>query len=175
MPAKAILAAALLVLSAVLSYPMFTIAGQDVNIRQLQGGQYCGKGLVSNYVIRSKADWNYMWSSVSGLTWPLPPAPAVDFDREMVIAVFRRGRTLQDSVFVEEVKKRGKGYLVKVVERSPDPKCGAAIRITFPCHVVAVPVVTGTLKYESRRELIGCGGKEGYNVPNIAGPTINIK
>jgi hypothetical protein len=45
-----------LALSAILIIPMSTIASQDVNIRQLQDGRYCGNGLVGNFVIRSEDD-----------------------------------------------------------------------------------------------------------------------
>jgi hypothetical protein len=184
MPLKLILSAMMLVLSAILMNPVATTADQRVHLEQLQGGRYCGKGLVGNFVIRSKDDWKRMWRSVSGNVWPLPPMPAVDFDRQMIIAVYRRGMTLQDRVLVDQVKTRGKDYLVSVVMMTPDTKCGAARRITFPCRLVAVPRTSGKIKITTNKEYGRCYRPRGRfavphvgpsDAPNIPGPDLYVK
>jgi hypothetical protein len=169
---------------AILIHPMAVLAGQDVSIRQLQDGRYCSNGLVGNFVIRSEDDWKRMWSTVYGLTWPLPPAPAVDYEREMVIAVYRRGMTLRDRVLVDRIKVRGRDYQVSMVWSTPDPKCGAARRITFPCSLVVVPKTNGVVRINQRTEFSRCDRPLGEfavphvgpsDVPNIPGPNLRVK
>src|SRR5919205_627256 len=51
-------------------------------------GAYGGVSERSQRVVRTQAEWERLWAQLRGNEVPAPPAPKVDWSREMVLAVF---------------------------------------------------------------------------------------
>jgi hypothetical protein len=95
-------------------------------------------------VARSAAEWSTLWSQHAGDR----ARPAVDFDKEMVVAVFLGTRpTAGFSVEVVGVREDGATLIVSYRESRPQPGAVAAQVLTSPFHVVAVPK-HGDVKWE---------------------------
>ena len=90
-------------------------------------------------VIRDAASWSRLWSEIHAGRVPLPALPAVDFGREMLIAVASGTRpTAGFSIQVTGVTTRGDRLEVAVLERCPDADAIVAQVLTQPVAVVRV-------------------------------------
>jgi hypothetical protein len=95
-------------------------------------------------VARSAAEWSTLWSQHAGDR----ARPAVDFNKEMVVAVFLGTRpTAGFSVEVVGAREEGTTLVVSYRESRPQPGAVAAQVLTSPFHVVAVPK-HGDVKWE---------------------------
>jgi hypothetical protein len=90
-------------------------------------------------VARTPADWLALWARHSA---PGVPPPPVDFDREMVLAVFLGRRpTSGFQVVITGADEAGPSRSVEVSYREVEPAPGSVRRpvVTMPFHIVAVP------------------------------------
>ncbi|MDC3343961.1 protease complex subunit PrcB family protein [Pseudomonadales bacterium] len=93
----------------------------------------------ANLVIKSREEWEEIWNGVSGVYLPQPETPEVDFDKNMIIAVFMGAKpnscysSLIAGIFKEEER-----IVVQVLEGHPGPSCICFSVITSPYHIVAV-------------------------------------
>jgi hypothetical protein len=95
-------------------------------------------------VARSPAEWSTLWSQHAGDR----ARPAVDFSKEMVVAVFLGTRpTAGFSVEVVSARQEGATLIVSYRESRPQPGAVAAQVLTSPFHFVAVPK-HGDVKWE---------------------------
>jgi len=82
----------------------------------------------------------------------MKPAPAVDFSREAVVAVFLGVRqTAGFSVDIVSVTSGPTGTLVTYRERTPSSNAVTAQVLTFPYVVAAVQDLTPPVRFESVR------------------------
>lgn len=106
----------------------------------------------ASLLVRDRGEWEALWSTHSRLQLPPPPAPFVDFDREMVVAVFR-GQCPTAGFGVEIVAATAMPATdeapatVRVEAEATDPEPGAVTAqvITAPFHCVSVPRADGAL------------------------------
>jgi hypothetical protein len=90
-------------------------------------------------VIRTPAEWTAMWRESHSNQVPPPAAPRVDFDREMVLAVFMGERpTGGHAITIEDVAFGDKEIRVTVWEQSPPPDALTTQAFTQPFHIVVV-------------------------------------
>jgi len=104
-------------------------------------------------VARTPAEWEALWRAHSGAgrRGAGAEAPNIDFDREMVVAVFSGSRpTGGFSVAIVSATQRDDTLVVAYNETSPQPGAIAAQVLTFPYHIVAVPKHTGRVTFEKR-------------------------
>jgi len=95
-------------------------------------------------VARDAAAWSQAWRDHGGLQLPAPEPPAVDFEREMVVAVFLGQRGSGGyGVTIEAIERTATGLLVKARESRPDPDTLVTMALTAPMHAVAVERVPG--------------------------------
>jgi hypothetical protein len=88
-----------------------------------------------NLAIRGERRLRALWDDLGEGDDP----PAIDFDRDMVIAVtLGRRPSGGHAVRVERIEDRSKRLLVRVVETRPGRGCPAAGVVTTPYHVVRV-------------------------------------
>ncbi len=95
-------------------------------------------------VARSAAEWSTLWSQHAGER----AKPAVDLNKEMIVAVFLGTRsTAGFSVEVVGAREEGAALIVSYRETRPQPGNVAAQILTSPYHIVAVPK-HGDVKWE---------------------------
>jgi hypothetical protein len=115
-----------------------------VPMRSLDKGPMSQVDSARQAVARSAAEWSTLWSQHAGDR----TRPAVDFSKEMVVAVFLGTRpTAGFSVEVVGARQEGATLIVSYRESRPQPGAVAAQVLTSPFHLVAVPK-HGDVKWE---------------------------
>jgi hypothetical protein len=108
-------------------------------------------------VIRTAAQWSQAWARITQNISPAPPAPAVDFDHEMVILVAMGQRpTGGYSITVEGIYDADGRTFAEVRERSPGAGCITTQAFTQPIDAVRVPRRDGAVIFVERAETIVC-------------------
>jgi len=96
-------------------------------------------------VVRTAAEWASLWARHA----PGRPAPAVDFAKNMVVAVFLGSRPSGGfGVQITAVGLEGNALVVRWAERRPNPGVVASQVMTAPSHLVAVPRHDGEVRFE---------------------------
>ncbi|MFC1801459.1 protease complex subunit PrcB family protein [Nanoarchaeota archaeon] len=92
-----------------------------------------------DYVIINEDDLMEMWEKVYTNVDPVPELPDVNFDEEMVIAVFLGTKpTGGYTIEITEVVETEDSLEVYVKETSPSPRNIVALAVTYPEHIVKV-------------------------------------
>jgi len=110
------------------------------------------KGLTSQMddgrqaVVRTDAEWSRIWTLHAGER----TRPAVDFTRDIVLALFTGTRpTAGFTAEITGVREDGGTLVVSYKETRPAPGGVAAQLLTSPFHIVAVPKgATTAVKWE---------------------------
>ena len=96
-------------------------------------------------VARTAAEWTTLWRRHAGDT----PAPAVDFAKRTVVAVFLGTRsTAGYTVEITGTRQQGGALVVAWREGRPDPGHVTAQIITSPAHIASVPKFAGEIRFE---------------------------
>jgi VWFA-related protein len=96
-------------------------------------------------VVRTESEWQALWQRHA----PGRPAPAVDFSRNMVVAVFLGSRPSGGyQVQITEARIQGTTLVVYWREGRPGPGQVAAQVMTSPSHIVTVARHTGDVRFE---------------------------
>jgi hypothetical protein len=116
----------------------------SVPIRSLDKGAMSQIDGARQAVVRSDSEWSMLWSQHAGDR----AKPAIDFGKEMVVAVFLGTRpTPGFSVEIVGAREEGGAFVVSYRETRPQPGSVAAQVLTSPYHLVAVPK-HGDVKWE---------------------------
>lgn len=109
-------------------------------------------------VIRDGDDLAQVWDTLWAGHSPLPPLPAIDFDRQMaVLAAMGTGHNGCHRVEVTRAMRKAEGSLeVEVSEFEPGPACNCTQQITQPAHVVKLDRVDGPERFVVRRRQLAC-------------------
>lgn len=111
-------------------------------LRTLARGAYSGIGERQVVLISDRGVWEAHWQRHAGNLVPVPPAPAVDFVREAVVAAYMgEQRTGGYSVEITRVTLDGKTLRVRINETSPGPGAVVTQALTQPFHLAAIPRV----------------------------------
>jgi PrcB C-terminal len=118
-------------------------------------GQWTASGITSpeRKVIRDDSTFAQFWQALAA-----GQRPAVDFSRDVVIAVAAGQRpTGGHSIAVEQVARAGKSMTVDVVETVPGPGCWTTQQITQPVDVVVVAAADApTWSFSDQTKTQGC-------------------
>ena len=117
-----------------------TASSEDsLPIRSLAKGGFSGIQEPKQEVITDKKAWEQFWSHHNRLR-PTTPPPAVDFTKEMVIAV-TLGTKRTGGYSVEIVRVTPLDKKLKITAQQTSPPSGAMTihALTAPFHFVAVP------------------------------------
>lgn len=115
-----------------------------VPIRSLDKGIASQIDMARQVTVQSAAEWTTLWSQHAGDR----ARPAVDFSREMVLAVFLGTRSSAGfSVEIVGAREEGGALVVTYRESRPQPGSVTAQVLTSPFHLVAVPK-HGDVKWE---------------------------
>jgi hypothetical protein len=90
-------------------------------------------------VIRTEEEWERLWTLHKSTVSPAPKVPAVDFQQEMILAVFsgdrRTGGYGIEIQKIEEDPERGQ-LSVYFLETEPPPRSMVIQAFNQPCHLV---------------------------------------
>src|SRR5215472_16049113 len=117
----------------------------SVPIRSLDKGISSQVDVARQAAVRSDAEWNTLWSQHAAGD---RARPAVDFNKEMVLAIFLGTRpTAGYSVEIVGAREEGGALVVSYRESRPPTGIVTAQVLTSPYHLVAVPK-HGDVKWE---------------------------
>lgn len=86
--------------------------------------------------VRSAAEWDVLWRAHQ----PAGPHAAIDFSKEMIVAVFLGNRPTADySVTIVSAVEEGSVLRVRYRETPPAPDAMTAQILTYPYQIVAIP------------------------------------
>lgn len=144
------LALALASFGAVLASPPPVAAAtkSTVGATPLDRGHSSGLRGKTEEALRSNADWKKLWERHSSNVLPQPPLPAVDFSKEMVIAVSLGARNSGGySVSITSIVDDGTNVVVTYKETKPNPGGVYTAAITHPFVFVKVPLTSKPVKF----------------------------
>jgi hypothetical protein len=108
-------------------------------------------------VLRTAAEWDSVWQLVNRTRVypPAPPAPAVDFNREMVLLVgLGRQPSTGWNIRIDTVVMRRD--TLRVIIHSVAPQCIAGMMITYPWDAVRVPRTGEVVQFVKRPIINQC-------------------
>jgi len=115
-------------------------AKDEIAIVKQWNGAMSGETKAQRVVIRKADEWKKLWAKTHGNVTPPPAVPEVDFDKNMVLAVYQgqKGSGGYD-VKIVKVVKGNKGVTAQVKETAPGKDDIVLTVITSPYHIVVVP------------------------------------
>jgi len=121
-----------------------------------------GKGFFSgfterkNWVIRTQEQWAELWSIHTSTRIPHTSPPAIDFARDMVLAVFMGQRPSGGfSIEITKVEKVENTIVVFFRETEPAPEAEVTAVLTQPYHIIKIektdlPVIFKNIKESTK-------------------------
>ncbi|HEY7771387.1 protease complex subunit PrcB family protein [Longimicrobium sp.] len=130
---------------------------QRVEVRRLEflPVSFSGIGTVERVVIRSETEWPAFWTRLWG--GDRRPRPAVDFDREMVVAATMGGRPTGGFwIQVDSAVVSSAAVDVFVTEQSPGRSCGTTQAFVYPADAVAIPASSQPVRFHEAKVTREC-------------------
>lgn len=130
---------------------------QRVEVRRLEflPVSFSGIGTVERVVIRSEPEWQTFWTRLWG--GHHRPRPAVDFDREMVVAATMGARSTGGFwIQVDSVVVSSAAVDVFVTEHSPGRSCITTQAFTYPADAVAIPASPQPVRFHDAKVTTEC-------------------
>ena len=114
-------------------------------MRNLDQGTQSSVTAAAQHVIRAQTDFATVWVSHARRR----VVPRVDFEKEMVVAIFQGSQPSAGyKVEIVSVQEEGGAPVVRYRETKPGAGEMAAQIMTMPYHIVAVPRLEGTPRFE---------------------------
>ncbi len=111
----------------------------------------------ANYVIRSEADWGGLWNRTHSDILPMPPTPRVDFDNDIIIAVFSGTKNTGGfSITIARMTETKGAIKVFVEEASPGRGCIVTQALTSPYHIVKVRKSLKAVEFVAKQTVNEC-------------------
>jgi hypothetical protein len=108
-------------------------------------------------VVRDAAAWAALWPRLVGNQTPVPPVPAVDFSRSMIIlAAMGTKPSSGYAITIDAVFQSGGTTYAGVRETSPADDCLVLTVITSPIDAVLVPRSDAPVIFRERAETHHC-------------------
>jgi hypothetical protein len=134
----------------------------DVPIIRLRSDPYSfafnsGLDKPARIVVRDDAGWQAVWRDIYRGSSPMPPAPTIDFSREMVLvaALGARGTGGFDILIEGATEADDRGLNVAVRSTSPG-NCPVTLAFTQPVDIARLPIRTGKVEFTERSEVRHC-------------------
>ena len=124
--------------------------GSD-GFRTLAKGYTTGLGDNSaGRIARNAEEWRKLWDEHTSTQLPRPPAPEVDFSREMVVCALSEQKP-SGGYGIEVVATRFSNEQLVIVLRLTEPAADAVVPmvITRPYHMIATPRTNAAVKFET--------------------------
>ncbi len=112
---------------------------RTIEVKQEWKGYFCGYTEPSRLVIKTEDQWGEVWRKVHRLQIPRPELPKIDFEKEMVIAVFM-GEQMSGGYGIKIIRitKTEEEIVVEVEEKEPPPGSLRTMVLTQPYHIVVI-------------------------------------
>jgi hypothetical protein len=108
-------------------------------------------------VVDDAAEWEDAWRELWRSHNPVPPAPAVDFSREVVLLAAMGTRSSGGySIHVEDAAAKGDHVTVRVIETSPGRACGVTAALTEPVDIVKLSRTPLPIRWETVKSVHDC-------------------
>jgi hypothetical protein len=118
--------------------------------------EYSGVVKGGDWVIRDRRSWQQLWAIMFTAS-SRPPAPAVDFSRDMVvvsaIGQLSSGGT---TVLIKSASKLRGRLMIHTVVRSMGMGCVVTMAFTQPVDAAIVPRHDGPVAFVNRSEIVCC-------------------
>lgn len=115
-------------------------------------GAYSGQDEAKRVVATTVEEWQKIWDATHKRVTPKPELPKVDFEKEMVLAVFMgERRTGGYEIGISKVEASKKGLEVYVKEISPPEGSDVTMAITAPYFIAVVPKVKVAVHFRDDR------------------------
>lgn len=140
--------------------PLEALVGNPVQLARFQ--EYfpafnSGYGRQTRLVVTTQAEWEAAWARTWENEEPRPPAPAVDFTREVVLLAAMGSRPSGGfRIRVEAAAARTDHTAVRVVEMSPGGNCIVTAALTEPVDIVRLPRAALPVRWETVRAVHSC-------------------
>ncbi len=103
-------------------------------------GSSSGIGEPLQKVLRTPADWASFWAQHAADRFPPPPAPAVDFNADMVAAVFAGEKSSGGyGMSITRIERASTEIIVLYLETAPVPGMTVTHALTQPHHIRVIP------------------------------------
>jgi hypothetical protein len=130
---------------ALLLFAASIVSGQQPAFRTIDKGTQSNVDSARQAVAKTAADFATLWKTHNYDK----AVPAVDFSREIVVAVFMGSRpTGGFSVEITSVTESGGDVVVGYRERAPAADVVTAQVLTSPFHIVAIPKTEGRITFK---------------------------
>jgi len=124
---------------------------EQVSFKTIAKGARSGVREPSQIVIRSQSEWQKLWRQHTSTSTAPAPLPAVDFDKEMVAAVFLGEKpTGGYDIEIVSVERSADTLTVSFKEGDPQPGGITTQAFTQPFHIVSISI-EGTPSVRFRR------------------------
>jgi len=109
----------------------------QVSFQTIEKGFRSGVREPLQIVIRGQAAWKDLWQRHASISTSPPPAPVIDFNKEVTVGVFLGEKpTGGYDVEIVSAERVGGTLLISFVEKSPRPDGIVTQAITQPFHIV---------------------------------------
>jgi len=115
-----------------------------------------GTGGQRREAARDAAVWQALWADLHHGAGAVPPLPAVDFSREMVVAAAMETQSCVSRVTIRAVTRSGGGLAVDLLEAPPAPNCRCIVA-ERPIHVIRLARFDGPVRFTAERGVTSCG------------------
>lgn len=139
--------------------PEFSTSARRLSMDTVLSENHSGVTARTRLLIDGQSEWERFWARVHEGRDPAPAPPAIDFDRNVVVAA-AMGETSSGghAIGVEAVARSGDTLYARIVETSPGDDCVVTAALTHPVQAVRVPVSgVNTLITVERSETHTCG------------------
>lgn len=137
--------------------------GAEVSIVRLRAEPYSftfhsGLDKPARIVVRDALIWQSVWTEIYRGTSPVPPAPTIDFSREMVIvaALGARGTGGYGILITGANETDDGGINVAVRSSSPGNSCVVTDAFTQPVDIARMPIRSGKIEFTERSVVSQC-------------------
>lgn len=101
--------------------------------------------------IRTKAEWQAAWSQLHGGMTPLPPAPVIDFSKEMLVLVAVGEQPSGGfGVTIREATRAGSVVTIHAIHTKPGMGCAVTMALTQPVDIVRLATRADSVVFDLR-------------------------
>jgi hypothetical protein len=140
--------------------PLVDLPGQAVAVTPVgerYPSYYSGFEQSARIVVEDAEEWAQVWSRLWNNQHPVPPLPAVDFSREVVVVAAMGTRPNGGySIRVQAAAVHEGSLTVRVVETSPGSRCVTTQAITTPTDVVRVARSGLPVRFTTATGVLSC-------------------
>jgi len=112
----------------------------EIKVEKEWQGNHCGYTEPERLVIKKEDLWRGVWGKMHRFLVPRPELPVINFEKEMVIAVFMGERkTGGYEIEIIRITEGEKKLIVEVEEKEPPSDSVQTMALTQPYHLIVIP------------------------------------